>query len=148
MGNGMSACTGMLSRDVVADDARRSFTARLGAEAIRTGQALGYALEEILHIDPEVIARAGEGDAEARAEYDRKCLAEAARGGAHRPSLGQDMVKGRRTEIEFLNGFVADRAATLGIPTPANTALTEIVKKVERGQLQPHPRHILELRLN
>ena len=148
MGNGMSACTGLLSRDVVTDDQLRAFTARLGAEAIRVGQALGYSLEEILHIDPEVIARAGEGDAQARAEYDRKRIAESARGGAHRPSMGQDMVKGRRTEIEFLNGFVADRAAPLGIPTPANAALTEIVKKVERGELQPDPKHILDLRMN
>jgi 2-dehydropantoate 2-reductase len=84
MGNGMSACTGLLSRDVVADDQLRAFTARLGGEAIRVGQALGYSLEEILHIDPEVIARAGEGDAQARAEYDRKRIAESARGGAHR----------------------------------------------------------------
>jgi 2-dehydropantoate 2-reductase len=36
----------------------------------------------------------------------------------------------------------------LGIPTPANAALTEIVKKVERGELQPDPKHILDLRMN
>ena len=63
MGNGMSACTGMISRDILVDDTMRHFSARLGGEAIRVGQALGYELEEILHMDPEVIAKAGEGDA-------------------------------------------------------------------------------------
>src|SRR3712207_9449238 len=93
------------------DDGLRHFTMRLGSEAIRVGQALGYQLEEIFHIDPEIIARAGEGDPAARAEYDEHRLAEAKRpgGGAHRPSMGQDMVKGRRTEIEFLNGFVVQK---------------------------------------
>ena len=35
-------------------------------------------------------------------------------GGAHRPSMGQDMVKGRRTEIDFMNGLVVAKAAELG----------------------------------
>jgi 2-dehydropantoate 2-reductase len=150
MGNGMSASTGMISRDILVDDVLRRFSARLGSEAIRTGQALGYQLEEIFHMDPEVIARAGEGDPAAVKEYDDHRLAEAKKpgGGAHRPSMGQDMVKGRRTEIEFLNGFICDKAKDLGIATPANAALTEIVKRVERGDLQPDPKHIKELRLN
>jgi 2-dehydropantoate 2-reductase len=150
MANGMSACTGLVSKEILINDTLRHFTARLGSEAIRVGQALGYELEEIHHIAPEIIARAGEGDAEARHIYDEHRLAEARKpgGGAHRPSMGQDMVKGRRTEIEFLNGFIVDRAKEIGIDTPANAALTAIVKRVERGELQPDPRHILELRLN
>ncbi|MBV1795852.1 ketopantoate reductase family protein [Siccirubricoccus sp. G192] len=150
MANGMSACTGLVSKEILTNDTLRQFTARLGSEAIRVGQALGYELEEIHHIAPEIIARAGEGDAEARQIYDEHRLAEARKpgGGAHRPSMGQDMVKGRRTEIEFLNGFIVDRAQEIGIDTPANAALTAIVKQVERGELQPDPRHILELRLN
>ena len=151
MGNGLSASTGLITRDMLLDDGLRHFTARLGSEAIRVGQALGYSLEEIHHLDPEIIARAGEGDLAAKAAYDARRLAEAKTtegAGAHRPSMGQDMVKGRRTEIEFLNGFIAAKGNELGVPTPANTALTEIVKRVERGELSPDKRHILELRLN
>jgi 2-dehydropantoate 2-reductase len=150
MGNGLSACTGMISRDMLSNDAIRRFGVRLGSEAIRVGQALGYELEEISHVPPEVIARAGEGDPEATREYDEHRLAEARRpgGGAHRPSMGQDMVKGRRTEIEFLNGLVVRKGEEVGIATPANAALTDIVKRVERGELQADPRHIVDLRLN
>jgi 2-dehydropantoate 2-reductase len=150
MANGMSACTGLISRDILLDDGLRRFGARLGSEAIRVGQALGYVLEEIHHIDPEVIARAGEGDAKATAEYDAHRLEEAKKpgGGAHRPSMGQDMVKGRRTEIEQLNGFIVGKAKDIGIATPANIALTDIVKRVEKGELKPDKKHILELRLN
>jgi len=150
MANGLSACTGLISRDILLDDTLRRFTARLGSEAIRVGQALGYELEEIHHLEPELIARAGEGDAEARSRYDAARIAEASKpgGGAHRPSMGQDMVKGRRTEIEFLNGYIVERAQEIGLATPANAALTEIVKQVEKGTLAPDPQHIKALRLN
>ncbi len=149
MGNGLSACTGLISKDIIRDDTLRHFSTRLGSEAIRVGQALGYALEEVLHIPPETIARAGEGDAEATQQVDEHRLAEAAKGGGeHRPSMGQDMMKGRRTEIQFLNGFVARKGGEIGFATPANAALTDIVTRVERGELQPGKRHIIDLRLN
>jgi len=57
------------------------------------------------------------------------------------------MVKGRRTEIEFLNGFVVREGAEVGIPARANERLVDIVKRVERGELKQDPRHITELRL-
>src|SRR5262249_45985956 len=77
-------------------------------------------------------------------------LAEANRpgGGEHRPSMGQDMVKGRRTEIQFLNGFVVRKGEDVSIATPTNAILTDIVTRVERGELEPDPRHITDLRLN
>lgn len=149
MANGLSASTGLVVRDIVADDTLRRFTARLGSEAIRIGQALGYALEEIHHLPPEIIARAGEGDLDATREYDQRRLTETrSGGGAHRPSMGQDMVKGRRTEITFLNGYIVDQGRSVGIDAPANAALTDIVQRVERGELSPDPNHIRDLRLN
>ena len=150
MANGLSACTGLVSKEILLNDTLRAFTAKVGSEAIRVGQALGYTLEEIHHIDPEVIARAGEGDAAARHEYDEHRLAEARKpgGGAHRPSMGQDMMKGRRTEIEFINGFIVDKAKAVGMATPANAALTDIVKRVEKGEIPADPKHIIDLRLN
>src|SRR5438270_257620 len=65
-----------------------------------------------------------------------------------RPSMGHDMQKGRRTEIEFLNGFVVREGEKVGLPCRANAVLTDIVKRVERNELEPDPRHITELRLN
>jgi 2-dehydropantoate 2-reductase len=150
MGNGISACTGMVSRDYTLNDQIRHFSTRVASEAIRVGQALGYELEEIHHIDPELIAKAGEGDAVALREVDEHRLAEVKKpgGGEHRPSMGQDMVKGRRTEIEFLNGLIVDKGKEVGIATPANAALTDIVKRVERGELPADPRNLIDLRLN
>src|SRR6266700_151617 len=149
MGNGLSACTGMIGRDIVKNDVMRHFSNRLGSEAIRVGQALGYTFDEVSHMDPETLARAGEGDPAAQKEIDEHRLAVAnSGGGEHRPSTGQDMVKGRRTEIPFLNGYVVRKGEEVGIPAPTNAILTDIVRRVEIGELKPDPKHITDLRLN
>jgi 2-dehydropantoate 2-reductase len=150
MANGISACTGLPSIEMVRNYAIRHFATRVGSEAIRVGQALGYQLELIHDLDPEIIAKAGEGDAEAAKLFDERRLAEVDRlsGGEHRPSMGQDVVKARRTEIDLINGFIASKGEEVGISTPANRALTEIVRRVERGELAPDPRHLMEVRLN
>jgi hypothetical protein len=99
----------------------RHFQARLGSEAIRIGQARGYKLEEIDHLPPETIARAGEGDLAALKTYDERRLSRVGRGSPdQRPSMGQDMAKCRRTKIEFLNGLScgkANRSAFKRAPT-------------------------------
>ena len=150
MANGMSASTGLIVREILLDDGLRQFSAKLASEGIRVGQALGYKLEEIQHIDPEIIAKAGEGDLLAKAEWDKCRLAETKKpgGGAHRPSMGQDMVKGRRTEIEYINGFICQKAKEIGMDTPANAALTDIVTRVYKGEIAPDRKHILDLRMN
>ena len=50
--------------------------------------------------------------------------------------MGQDMQKGRRTEIEFLNGLIVREGEKVGVACRANAALTDIVKRVERGELK------------
>jgi 2-dehydropantoate 2-reductase len=62
--------------------------------------------------------------------------------------MGPDMAKGRRAEIEHLNGFVVREGEQVGIQARATERLVDIVKKVERGELKQGPRHITELRLN
>ena len=149
MGNGMSAATGLPGRTIVETEALRRFTNRLGSEAVRVGQALGYTYEEVMHVPTEMLARAGEGDPAATRACDEIRLKDAKRTApTQRPSLAQDMQKGRRTEIEFINGYIVREGATFGMPCRANAALTDIVKKVEQGDLKPDPSHILELRLN
>jgi len=53
--------------------------------------------------------------------------------------MAQDILKGRRTEIEFMNGYIAERGAYIRVAAPTHTRLTEIVKKVERGEVKPAP---------
>jgi 2-dehydropantoate 2-reductase len=148
MRNGVSAATGLSGNERDRHDAIRRFSIRLGAEAVRIGQALGYALEEIGNLKPELLARAGEGNAGALEEVEALILARsnaAARSDMQRPSMAQDMAKERRTEIDFINDFIAEQGAAIGIAALANAAITRVVKQVERGEIPARPENVATL---
>jgi 2-dehydropantoate 2-reductase len=46
-------------------------------------------------------------------------------------STAQDLARGKRSEIDHLNGYVARRGDALGVPTPANRLLHTLVKLLE-----------------
>jgi 2-dehydropantoate 2-reductase len=46
-------------------------------------------------------------------------------------STAQDLSRGKRTEIDHLNGLIVRRGEALGISTPANRTLLAIVKLIE-----------------
>ncbi len=48
-------------------------------------------------------------------------------------STAQDVGRGKRTEIDALNGYVARRGAELGVPTPVNQTLHALVKLLEEA---------------
>jgi 2-dehydropantoate 2-reductase len=142
MGNPITAATGMTTPACQAHPVIRRFSLAVAAEGIRIGQALGYPLEKIRGIEPDVLARAGEGDASALDSVENVLIPktkENPRGDIQRPSMAQDILKGRRTEIEQMNGFIARKGAELGIPTPSNAKITELVTRIEHGTLKPSP---------
>jgi len=59
-----------------------------------------------------------------------------------RPSFLQDVMRGRRTEIEELNGYVVSEGKRLGVPTPFNEAVVREVKRHAVGTLQPDPKNL------
>lgn len=53
--------------------------------------------------------------------------------GSQHSSMAQDVLRGKRTEIDMLNGYVAERGHALGVPTPANRTLHALVRLREAG---------------
>jgi 2-dehydropantoate 2-reductase len=41
-----------------------------------------------------------------------------------------------------MNGFIVDKGKMLGIPTPTHEKLVELVRKLERGEIQQSPSHL------
>jgi 2-dehydropantoate 2-reductase len=56
--------------------------------------------------------------------------------------MGQDMYKGRRTEIDFINGVIAEKGREVGVPSPSHVRLIEAVKLVEHGQIPAKPENL------
>ena len=95
--------------------------------------------------EPDTLARAAAGDAAALDEIETQILAglrSNTRSDLARPSMGQDMHKGRRTEIDFINGVVAEKGREVGVPTPSHVKLIDAVKRVEHGQIPARPENL------
>jgi len=54
--------------------------------------------------------------------------------GGHVPSMLQDLQLGRRTEVDALNGAVAQFASQSAVEAPLNTTLTTLIKLAEHAQ--------------
>ena len=133
MGNGLQAITGLSSREMARNPEVRRLTIRLAAEAVEVGKALGLQLVPIGGKDPEVWLAAGRG--EGLEELELSILEASERyEESGRSSTAQDMEKGRRLEIEYLNGHVVNKAREAGVEVRVNAALVSAVKAVERGE--------------
>ncbi len=56
--------------------------------------------------------------------------------------MAQDVIKGRRTEIEYMNGYIVERGREVGIPTPVHAAVVQVMKDVDAQRLSPDPTNI------
>jgi 2-dehydropantoate 2-reductase len=141
--NALAALTGLGTAEVRTDPGTRRIAVHLGAETILVGRASGYEVEPILGIAPQryVDAAAGRGLESVEADVSRDAASRA--GG--RPSMLQDVMRGRRTEIEQLNGEVVVRGRRLGVPTPFNEAIVRLVTGQPVGALKPDPVRIAPL---
>ena len=112
----------------------REVMLRAGNEALEVGSRDGRTILPIFGLSDDDIARV---------DSLVEVLLDALYAGFVLPSTTttvlHDWRKGRRSEAEQLNGFVARRGAELGVATPANDALIEVARRIERGELAPQP---------
>lgn len=83
-------------------------------------------VEECLLVAESEGMRLGKG---LEQEIDRKI-----KGYANYSSMYQDIAKGKRTEIGFLNGRIVELGRGHGIRTPVNEALVDMVRFLEAGE--------------
>jgi 2-dehydropantoate 2-reductase len=139
MANPLAGLTGLGSAEVRIDPKVSAVGIHLGAECILVGRGVGHEVEPIYGIPTQrfVDAYNGRGLKELLAD-----IADMARKrGGGRPSLLQDVMRGRRTEIEYLNGIVCEHGRKVGIKTPYNDAVVGVVRGLGIG-FKPDPRHL------
>ncbi|WP_210492864.1 ketopantoate reductase family protein [Microvirga antarctica] len=139
MRNGLSAMTGMTGLERDTDPVTIELGMRLGAQAVQVGRALGYELVDTgFSFDTLVATASGDCDA-IRIIRSRMAEISGARSSDQRPSMAQDIRKGRRTETDAINGLVARLGREVGVDAGANQKVHETIQRIERGELQPSP---------
>lgn len=112
----------------------RELMVSAGREALRLGRADGRVILPIFGLTPDEIS-----DADSVVEVLLDKLYAGFVLPATTTTVLHDWRRGRRSEAEQLNGLVAQRAAERGLPAPANGALIEVARRIERGELEPRP---------
>jgi 2-dehydropantoate 2-reductase len=95
-------------------------TGQLFNDLIAEGEAVAKALGIKLHGDPRALVLKG-----------------ANAPGKHRASMLQDVLAKRQTEVDFMNGAIAKAGEKVGVPTPLNTALWQLIKGLEHSWPDP-----------
>jgi len=140
MANGLAGLSGLGSAEVRTRDGVRRVAIHLAAEAILVGRARGHEVEPIWGIEAQRFVDAVQGRGVTGVEGDMAERAKELAGG--RPSLLQDVMRGRRTEVQYLNGYVSEQGRQVGVPTPFNDKVVELITRVPPGTLKPDPRNL------
>jgi 2-dehydropantoate 2-reductase len=142
--NPVSGVGGLRSAALLADAAARRAIVQIAAEVIRVAAAEGHPFERVMG---DFSATQVLEDAAGRSEDFERGLAErAARVSADAAtSLLQDVLRGRRTEVDYFSGLVAAKGRAHGIATPWCAAVTTLVHDIEQGRRHPATSNLAEL---
>jgi 2-dehydropantoate 2-reductase len=108
------------------------FCIKLGREATAVGKTLGYTIEAIYGLSPEEFM----GSTDEVLEKNLRTLVTHI-GRKARNSVLQDHLKGRYSEVDFLNGLVVKKGREANVPTPLNEAVTQLTRQIQTGDLKP-----------
>jgi 2-dehydropantoate 2-reductase len=140
MANPLCGLSGLGSAEIRSEPGPARIAVQVAAEAITVGRKCGFEVEPIYGIETQRFV-----DAAAGRDADR-LLAEMAAGAKKlaggRPSMLQDVMRGRRTEIDHLNGYVVNEGRRVGVKTPFNEAIVRLVHEHGVGTLKPDPKNL------
>jgi 2-dehydropantoate 2-reductase len=133
---GLSAVSGLRYAAVAEHPDGREAAYAIWAEGVAVGEAEGLALETVYDdVAPYELV-----------ERDDGALARIMKvAGNTKPSMLQDLEHGRATEVDVVNGGVAERGRAHSIPTPFNDRVVELVHAMENGERSPAPEELTEL---
>src|SRR5262245_36481275 len=131
MVNPVSGLSGLDSAQARTEPRARRIAVPLAAEVVSVGRAAGYEVEPIFSISAQRFVDAVNGRGLAEVENDMAADAKSRAGG--RPSMLQDVMKRRRTEVDYLNGYVVEQGRRLGVKTPFNEAIVDTIRRLGVG---------------
>ena len=136
MGNAISAMTGLGTNELAADRRCRTISVHLAKEAAQVGIALGLDVVDINGKPAEMWADAERGDV--FEELDDYFASKRTRVN-WLASMAQDVHKGRRSEVDYMNGLVSTKGCEVGVPTPYNDAIVAAMHRIDDRELIQGP---------
>ena len=112
----------------------------LGRETVAVGQALGYRLEPIFGLSAADFVGATDDVLLTAMTTLMQHV------GRHsQTAIVVDHKKGRRSEFEHISGLVVRMGEHTGVPTPYNAIVTDLARRIDRGELAMGPENFRRL---
>ncbi|MDH3321257.1 MAG: hypothetical protein OEO84_16420, partial [Betaproteobacteria bacterium] len=142
--NPVSGLGGLASAAMLSSAAARRAIIALAAEVLRVAAAEGHPVARVMgDFSAEEVYAGALGTSDV---FDRGLAARAARVSADAAtSLLQDVLRGRRTEVDYFSGLVARKGRAHRIATPWCDAATALVHEIEAGRRAPAAENVAEL---
>lgn len=143
--NGLGAISGQTCGEILASERTRRLFMGIATEAIIVASRMGIKIENIGVFD---IQRVALSETDSEASFAEKHSILEALGQIIKDvksSSLQSLERGRKTEIDFLNGYIAKKGKELGVATPINSTVTQLVKEIETGKRKMAPDNLMEL---
>src|SRR5215207_8959164 len=131
---GPFAMVGLTLYDALKLPGMRELIIEIGEEAMRVGHDLGHPVEPIFGLTEADLSGSNRP-----AEKLFETLASHVGPGRGRNTVLQDLLKGRASEVDLINGRVVEESERRGYAAPANARVVEIVRQIEAGVLKPAP---------
>ena len=132
--SGMSTALGCTFGDVLDNEQAMYCLAHIADETIKTIKASGYHLVKMQGEDMGFLELQSDQDIPVKMPMYLRVW------GRHRElkaSMLQDLEKKRKTEIDYINGYVSRKGRDTGIPTPYNDKVVELIKEAEAAKTVP-----------
>ncbi len=144
---GLGALCGQTFGEMLASKHTRRLFMEITTEAIAIAEQKGIKLENIGRFNIQSVAHTDKETEESLLEKHSilKAVGQVIKDG--KSSSLQSLERGRKTEIDFLNGYLLKKGEELGVMTPFNSETTRFVKEIEAGTREISPRNLLELPL-
>jgi 2-dehydropantoate 2-reductase len=142
MVNSIAGLTGLSLSPMCKNAIARKVMMRIGKEVVTVGEASGIKFDNIVGVSPENFRKL---DTEGGPVIEEAILKMApSHGGIRdsRPSMLQDILKARRSEIDYLNGLVVRKGKEKGIATPINQAVVDVMHLLDAGEMKVAPSNL------
>ena len=136
MSNPLCSLTGLTSAQIRTNKISRHVSIKIGIEIISIAIEKAIKIEKIVGIDPNLFLEANQST-EKFLILEEKIIEGAKTMGSGKPSMHQDIIKSRKTEINELNGYILEVSQNTQIDPKTNSTIVDLVRKLENGEITP-----------
>lgn len=137
---GLKGIVNMTSGEIFEVPGMRELMLRAGEEALIIGHELGYKNAPIIGLTREEL----EGTNRLCELLLNEITSHVGLGA--KVTVLQDHLKGRYSEVDQINGFVAEESDKRGLKAPVNRMIVDITQRIYSGELKPDPANVKLIR--